>query len=308
MSETSDAASSNSHPAPDGVLLLDKPSGMTSNAAVQRVRRLFGRAKAGHTGTLDPLASGLLPICLGEATKFSNPLLEASKSYLATLRLGWHSSTGDAEGELSEVATPDFDQQALSDAIDALSGPIEQVPPMYSAIKVNGRPLYSLARKGVNVERAPRRVHIHQLDVTGASENTLEIFVTCSKGTYVRVLAEDLGERLGCGAYLTGLRRVAIGALQVSDAVGFEALESSTMEQRLALLRPADLLLEDLPPLRLNEDLSRRLCHGLTIPGYTDIAPLERARIYNEDGRFLGLGEVDETGVLKPKRLVSKAF
>jgi tRNA pseudouridine55 synthase len=281
---------------------------MTSNAAVQRVRRLFGRAKAGHTGTLDPLASGLLPICLGEATKFSHPLLEASKSYLATLRLGLHSSTGDAEGELSEVAAPDFDEQALSDAIDALSGPIEQVPPMYSAIKVNGRPLYSLARKGVNVERAPRRVHILQFDVVGASENTLEIFVTCSKGTYIRVLAEDLGERLGCGAYLTGLRRVAIGALQISDAVGFETLESSTMEERLALLRPADLLLEDLPALRLNEDLSRRLCHGLTIPGYAEIAPLERARIYTEDGHFLGLGEVDETGVLKPKRLVSKAF
>ncbi|UCH50304.1 MAG: tRNA pseudouridine(55) synthase TruB [Betaproteobacteria bacterium] len=281
---------------------------MTSNAAVQRVRRLYSKAKAGHTGTLDPLASGLLPICLGQATKFSHPLLEARKSYLATLRLGWRSSTGDAEGELSEVATPNFDEQALNNAVDALTGPIEQVPPMYSALKVKGRPLYSLARKGVNVERAARRVHIYQLEVVGRSEDALEIFVTCSKGTYVRVLAEDLGERLGCGAYLTGLRRVAIGALQVSDAVGFEALETATMDERLALLKPLDSLLEDLPPLRLNEDLSRRLCHGLAIPGYADIAPLEKARIYNEDGRFLGLGVVDEAGVLKPKRLVSKAF
>ncbi len=308
MSETSELDYNNADRAPNGVLLLDKTSGITSSAAVQKVRRLYARVKAGHTGTLDPLATGLLPICLGEATKFSHPLFEASKSYLARLRLGWRSSTGDAEGELSEVAPANFDEQTLNRAIDALTGPIEQVPPMYSAIKVEGRPLYSLARKGVHVQRSARPVHIHQLDVVGRTEDKLEIFVTCSKGTYVRVLAEDLGERLGCGAYLTDLRRVSIGALQVSDAVGLESLESSTMAQRLALLKRLDLLLDDLTPLRLNEDLSRRLCHGLAIPGYADIAPLERARIYTEDGRFLGLGEVDEAGVLKPKRLVSKAF
>ena len=308
MSEKPDAASSHGQPTPNGVLLLDKPTGMTSNAAVQKVRRLFGRAKGGHTGTLDPLASGLLPVCLGEATKFSQPLLEARKSYLATLRLGWRSSTGDAEGELTEVATPSFDEQALSDSISTLTGPIEQVPPMYSAIKVKGRPLYSLARKGVSVQRPARRVHVYQFDVVSRSEDRLEVLVTCSKGTYVRVLAEDLGERLGCGAYLTALRRVAIGALQIADAVGFESLESLTPAERLAMLKPLDLLLDDLPRLCLNEDLSRRLCHGLTVPGYVDLAPLERARVYAEDGRFLGLGEVDAAGVLKPKRLVSNAF
>ncbi|UCD68816.1 MAG: tRNA pseudouridine(55) synthase TruB [Betaproteobacteria bacterium] len=308
MSETSEAASDNGHPRPNGVLLLDKPSGLTSNAALQKVRRLFWRVKAGHTGTLDPLASGLLPICLGEATKFSHPLLEARKAYLATLRLGWHSSTGDSEGELSAVAAPDFDEQALNRAIDALTGAVEQVPPMYSAIKVKGRPLYSLARKGINVERDARRVHIYQLDVLRRSGETLEIFALCSKGTYIRVLAEDLGEQLGCGAYLAGLRRVSIGALQISDAVGFEWLEFASMSERLALLQPLDLLLEDVRPLRLNEHNSRQLCHGLAIPGYADIAPLERARIYTKDGRFLGLGEVDEAGLLKPKRLISKAF
>lgn len=290
------------------MLLLDKPSGITSNAAVQKVRRLYAKAKAGHTGTLDPLASGLLPICVGEATKFSNPLLEARKSYLARLRLGWRSSTGDAEGELSEVAAPDFDEQRLKKAIDALTGPIEQVPPMHSAIKVDGRPLYSLARKGVSVPRTARSVHIYQLDLISRAEDNLEIFVSCSKGTYVRVLAEDLGERLGSGAYLTGLRRVSIGTLQVSDAVTLEMLESSTVDERMALLKRSDLLLEDLTPLHLNEDSSRRLCHGLAIPGYSDIGPLKTARIYSDDGRFLGLGQVDEAGVLKPKRLVSKAF
>lgn len=293
---------------PNGVLLLDKPTGITSNAAVQKVRRLFGRVKAGHTGTLDPLASGLLPICLGEATKFSHPLLEARKSYLASLRLGWRSSTGDAEGELTEVATPDFDEQALNQAIDALTGPIEQVPPMYSAVKVDGRPLYSLARKGIDVPRTARSVHVHQLDVMRRTQDALEISVTCSKGTYIRVLAEDLGKRLGCGAYLTHLRRVSIGSLKLSDAVTLELLESSTMDERLALLKRLDLLLEDLIPLQLNEESSRRLCHGLAIPGYSEIGPLERARIYTEDGRFLGLGQVDEAGVLKPKRLVSNAF
>lgn len=292
--------------APTGVLLLDKPTGLSSNTAVQKVRRLFSRAKAGHTGTLDPLASGLLPVCLGEATKFSNPLLEARKSYRATLRLGWCSNTGDAEGELREVARPDFDEQRLQQAVSALTGQIEQVPPMYSAVKVGGRPLYSLARRGVQVERAARSVCIHELRVTNRNEDSLEIFVTCSKGTYIRVLGEDLGMLLGCGAYLTALRRVTIGELDVSEAVGFEALESASLAERLEMLRPLDLLLEGLPELRLDELHSKRLRHGLSISGYADIAPVRRARIYADDGRFLGLGEVDSDGILRPKRLVSE--
>lgn len=302
------AAANTRAPIPSGVLLLDKPTGMTSNAAVQKVRRLFSRVKAGHTGTLDPLASGLLPVCLGEATKFSHPLLEARKCYQATLRLGWRSSTGDAEGELTEIGEPDFTQAQLRGAVQALTGPIEQVPPMYSAVKVGGRPLYSLARKGVNVERAARKVCIDELKVLDCAGDRLEIFVRCSKGTYIRVLGEDLGALLGCGAYLTALRRVGIGRLDVSEAVGFDVLESVAMADRVAMIRRLDLLLGDLPEVRLGRAESKRLCNGLAIAGYATIAPVQRARVYAEDGRFLGLGEIDQAGVLKPKRLVSNAL
>ena len=278
---------------------------MTSNAAVQTVRRLYARVKAGHTGTLDPLASGLLPVCLGEATKFSHPLLEARKSYRATLRLGWRSSTGDAEGELTGSGRPDFTAEQLREAVDSLTGEIEQVPPMYSAVKVGGRPLYSLARKGVNVERLPRSVYIYEFRVLNCADDSLEVFVSCSKGTYIRVLGEDLGALLGCGAYLTALRRVGIGALDISEAVSFDTLETASMYERLAMLRPLDVLLEDLPEIRLGKAESKRLCNGLTIPGYATIAPVQRARLYAEDGRFLGLGEIDSAGILRPKRLVS---
>jgi tRNA pseudouridine55 synthase len=291
--------------APGGVLLLDKPTGMTSSAAVQKVRRLFSRVKAGHTGTLDPLASGLLPVCLGEATKFSHPLLEARKSYRATLRLGWRSTTGDAEGELVEVGTPDFTQEQLREAVSALTGQIEQVPPMYSAVKVGGRPLYSLARKGVSVERAARSVNIYALQVLNASADSLEIFVCCSKGTYIRVLGEELGALLGCGAYLTALRRVGIGRLDVAEAVGFDVIESASTADRLAMLRPLDLLIGELPEVRLGPLERKRLCNGLAVPGHDTIAPVARVRLYDEDGRFLGLGEVDQAGVLRPKRLLS---
>ncbi|NIO42521.1 MAG: tRNA pseudouridine(55) synthase TruB [Burkholderiales bacterium] len=303
--ETNKASHRTPNESPNGVLLLDKPSGLTSNAALQKIRRLYSRAKAGHTGTLDPLASGLLAVCFGEATKFSNPLLEARKSYLATMRLGWRSTTGDAEGELTKIAPPDFDRRALRRAISDLSGPIEQVPPMYSAVKIKGQPLYSLARKGVSVERVARQVHIYQLDMVRRFDESLEIAVTCSKGTYIRVLAEDLGNLLGCGAYLTALRRVAIGTLNISDAIGLDALASLGLAERLELLKPMDLLLADLPDLRLSDVNSSKVCQGLTVSGYHAIAPLHRVRIYTEGGGFLGLGEIDEHGVLKPKRLVS---
>ena len=305
LSESDTATAITQAPVRGGVLLLDKPTGITSNAAVQRVRGLYSRVKAGHTGTLDPLASGLLPVCLGEATKFSHPLLDARKSYRATLRLGWRSSTGDAEGELIESGRPEFTASQLREAVDALTGEIEQVPPMYSALKVGGRPLYSLARKGVSVERSPRRVRIYQFEVLNWAGDSVEIHVNCSKGTYVRVLGEDLGALLGCGAYLTALRRVGIGSLDVAEAVGFETLESASMHERLAMLKPPDRLLEDLPEVRLDDAEGKRLCNGLTVSGCIGVAPLQRARIYAADGRFLGLGEVDQAGVLKPKRLVS---
>lgn len=286
------------------MLLLDKPTGMTSNAAVQTVRRLYDRAKAGHTGTLDPLASGLLPVCLGEATKFSHPLLESSKTYRATLRLGWRSTTGDAEGELSAVVPPDFDEMPLRRAVADLTGEIEQMPPMHSAIKIKGRPLYALARKGISVERATRRVHIYEFEASRQSEDALEIFVRCSKGTYIRVLAEDLGDRLGCGAYLTGLRRVAIGTVDIDQAVGLDVLERSSAAQRLALLRPVDSLLDSIPQVRLSMHDSTRLGHGLNVSGLEQHAA-GQVRVYSERGDFLGLGEIGEDGSLKPRRLVS---
>jgi len=291
----------------NGVLLLDKPSGITSSTAVQKVRRLFDRAKAGHTGTLDPLATGLLPICIGEATKFSHPILNSPKSYQATMRLGWRSSTGDSEGTITDVGAPDFSDDDLAVAIAELTGEIDQLPPMYSAVKVDGERLYKLARKGIHTERQPRRVNIYQLKVLGREGTDLRIAVTCSKGTYVRTLAEDLGEKLGCAAYLTALRRVSIGRLQVSEAVSLDALESLPVADRAALLRPVDLLLTDLPKISLEEADARRLCHGLTVAAAVD-APVPEIRVYTAEGRFLGLGEGLEDRSLRPKRLLSQAF
>jgi tRNA pseudouridine55 synthase len=292
----------------NGVLLLDKPSGITSSTAVQKVRRLFDRAKAGHTGTLDPLATGLLPICLGEATKFSHPILTSHKSYLATMRLGWRSTTGDAEGTLSEIGDPDFSDDELAVAIREFTGEIEQTPPMYSAVKVDGERLYKLARKGVIAERKPRRVHIHHLEVMGRSGVDLKISVTCSKGTYIRTLAEDIAERLGSGAYLTALRRVAIGSLlSLSEAVGMDELERMPAGDRVALLKPVDLLLTGLPKLTLSEADAKRLCNGLALPDMGGL-PVSEIRVYSTEGRFLGLGEVHEDRSLKSKRLLSQAF
>jgi len=291
----------------NGVLLLDKPSGITSSTAVQKVRRLFDRAKAGHTGTLDPLATGLLPICLGEATKFSHPILASRKSYVATMRLGWRSTTGDAEGVLAEAGETDFTDAELAAAIQAFTGEIEQLPPMYSAVKVNGERLYKLARKGIVTERNPRHVHIHHLEVVDRSATDLSISVTCSKGTYIRVLAEDLCDRLGCGAYLTTLRRVAIGSLQVADAMGLDGLENLTAEDRVALLKPVDLLLTGLPKLTLGEADARRLCNGLVLPEAA-LQPAAEIRVYSAEGCFLGLGEVRDDLSLRPKRLLSQVF
>lgn len=303
----SEPASQGTHFTVNGVLLLDKPSGITSSTAVQKVRRLFDRAKAGHTGTLDPLATGLLPICLGEATKFSHPILASHKSYLATMRLGWRSSTGDAEGALSVVGEPRFSDDELAVAIQTFTGEIEQMPPMYSAVKVDGERLYKLARKGVVAERTPRRIRIHHLEVMDRSGMDLSISVTCSKGTYIRVLAEDLGDRLGCGAYLTALRRVAVGSLQISDAVGMDELQSLPAGDRFALLKPVDLLLTGLPKLTLSEADAKRLCNGLVLPDAA-LPPAAEIRVYSAEGCFLGLGEVSDDRSLRSKRLLSQTF
>ena len=234
-----------------GVLLLDKPVGLSSQDALWRARRLLQAEKGGHTGTLDPLASGLLPLCFGAATKFAQASLEADKGYLATVQLGVTRVGGDLEGEVIERRPVAADDAALEAALERLRGEIEQVPPMHSALKHQGRALYEYARAGIEVERAPRRVRIHRLALLERRGDELVLDVRCSKGTYVRTLAEDLGRLLGCGAHLSALRRTASGALCVEQAVTLDALEALDAAARLALLLPPDVLLHDWPEVRL---------------------------------------------------------
>ena len=287
----------------DGVLLLDKPCGITSNAALQRVRRAFNAAKAGHTGTLDPLASGLLPVCLGQATKFSQTLLDADKAYLATLKLGERTTTGDAEGAVLETRPVSISSSELEVACMSLRGAIDQVPPMYSALKVAGRPLYEYARSGVELERKSRAVMIRRLDIVAFERERVTIAVDCSKGTYIRVLAEDLGQALGCGAHLIELRRTRIGPFAIERAVSLDAVEQDP--NRSAALLPVDALLEGWHVLNLEQAEAERFMHGQRIR--LEAMPSEHrighCRVYGQ-GRFLGAGELAE-GVISPLRLVS---
>lgn len=292
------------HPQVHGVLLLDKPAGLSSNAALQRARKLFGWPKAGHTGTLDPLATGLLPLCFGEATKYAHVLIDADKHYEAVVRLGWTSTTGDAEGQLTAVAEPEVSREDLERTLAAFRGAISQLPPMHSALKHKGRNLYDYARAGETVDRTPRNILINELELLEFKEkNEFRIRVRCSKGTYIRVLAQDLGQALGCGAYLLGLRRTGVGRLRVEDAIGLEALENLPETARLAALRPVDALLEELPGVKLPEEGAGRVSQGLAVRA--EGAKSGLCRLYGPDGRFLGLGNVDPDGTIRPKRMVS---
>lgn len=291
----------------DGVLLLDKPAGMTSNTALQVARRLFNAEKAGHTGTLDPLATGLLPLCFGEATKFAGELLDADKAYRATLKLGITTDTADAEGQ----ALRERPVSVTPDAFDAMLlrflGEIEQVPPMHSALKRDGKPLYEYARAGIELERAPRRVTIYKLRRLSFAGHAAEaeIEVSCSKGTYVRTLAADIGEALGCGAHLTALRRTRIGDLGLAGAVTLEGLEALEPAARDASLAPADALVSKLPRADLSGAEVARILHGQAVRW--NGAAGERWRLYG-DGRFLGLAGMTEDGWLQPKRLLAANF
>ncbi|MGW8184077.1 MAG: tRNA pseudouridine(55) synthase TruB [Burkholderiales bacterium] len=290
----------------DGVLLLDKPAGITSHTAVQRVLRLLRARKGGHTGTLDPLATGLLPVCLGEATKFSHGLLGADKTYHATIRLGVTTTTGDLEGEVTGQAPVRVDALQARTALARFVGEILQVPPMYSAIKRGGKPLYKLARAGQELPREPRRIVIRALTLVRFAPPDLEISVACSKGTYVRVLAEDIGRELGCGGCLARLRRTAVGNFSASDnLVSLEDLEALEPERRLALLLPTDALLSALPRLDLRSDEARQLQLGQAVEwGRAGIPGL--VRIYGPDREFLGMAEVVEPGRIVPRRLRSQ--
>ncbi len=286
-----------------GVLLLDKPLGLSSNDALQKVRRLLRAEKAGHTGTLDPLATGLLPLCFGAATKFSQLNLEADKCYAASLKLGVRTTTGDREGEVLETRAVAFDSVRLQEALATLRGAIDQVPPMHSALKVDGKALYQLARAGLEVERAPRRVTIHALELLSHEADTMQLFVRCSKGTYIRTLAEDLGERLGCGAHLSALRRTQSGPLCLDAAVTLEQLEGMTDAERLMQLHAPDLLLADCPLIRLDGDEAGKLLAGMR--RRTVAAPAPRVRAFGPEPRaFLGSARV-AGGELIPERLLS---
>jgi tRNA pseudouridine55 synthase len=301
----SERAVSGPRPMIHGVLLLDKPAGLTSNAALQRVRRLFGRIKAGHTGTLDPLATGLLPICLGEATKFSHSLLDADKTYEAVIRLGFVSSTGDAEGSIRETGTPDFDDEKLQEVVRAFIGPILQRPPMHSALKKDGRPLYAYARAGIEVERSMRNVLIKNLEIADLKTNSLSIRVTCSKGTYIRVLAQDIGEALGCGGHLSALRRTRIADLNVAAAIGLEDLERSGPAIGATRVLPVDLLVSAYPALRLDSAQTKRVSTGLEVRPAVGFVPQGPVRLYGPAGIFLGVGEGRSGGIVAPKRMLA---
>jgi tRNA pseudouridine55 synthase len=286
-----------------GVLLLDKPVGLSSNTALQKAKRLYRAEKAGHTGTLDPLASGLLPLCFGAATKFAQVSLDADKTYVATLKLGVTTSTGDAEGEVLRERPVVLQRGDIDRACASLLGEIEQLPPMHSALKKDGRALYDYARAGIDVDRAPRRIVIHRLTVLDAQADRLVIEVACSKGTYVRTLAEDLGERLGCGAHLCALRRTASGALRIDQAVTLERLEALSEAERDALLLPADALIADWPAWRLPADEAARFLTGLR--RRIDAPDAPRVRVYGPQPQAL-LGAAHITaGELIPDRLLS---
>jgi tRNA pseudouridine55 synthase len=290
----------------DGVLLIDKPVGLSSNDALTKVKRIVNAKKAGHTGTLDPFATGLLPLCFGEATKFSQDLLEADKTYLATVHLGIVTTTGDTEGDV--LATRDVDVTAaqIDAALARFRGPILQVPPMYSALKRDGKALYEYAREGVVLEREARPVVIHELELIAYAAPYLTIRVTCSKGTYVRVLGEDIGALLGCGAHLSALRRVQVGTLTTANMVTLEELQAH--ENPLSLLAPVDALLSTFPRIDLTAELEKRFLNGqrLALGKEAVTVPHEqgRVRVYAE-GRLLGTAILQEYAILAPERLIA---
>jgi len=288
-----------------GVLLLDKPGGMSSNAALQKARWLFNAAKAGHTGTLDPMATGLLPLCFGEATKFAGVLLGADKCYEASIGLGVRTDTGDAEGQVLEQRPVAVSAEDIAAVLARHTGDILQVPPMYSALKRDGKPLYEYARQGVELERQARPVSIHTLTLLSRVGDVLRVVVDCSKGTYIRTLAEDIGAALGCGGHLTALRRTRIGRLQLAQAITLDALEAMSPEARDAALRPMDGLLAELPQIMLDAEAALRFGHGQAVTVAQDgvAGPEGQVRVY-ADKQFLGLGRSLADGRVAPERLV----
>lgn len=289
----------------NGILLLDKPLGFSSNQALQKVKWLYSAAKAGHTGTLDPLATGLLPICLGEATKFAQYVTDADKTYTATIKLGATTTTGDAEGEVLTTALVEVSQSQFQASCQQFVGEISQIPPMYSALKHEGKALYEYAREGVDIARQPRLIRIRNIVVDKFEVDVAQITVICSKGTYIRTLAEDIGAKLGCGAHLIGLRRTETAGYLLPQAVTIEQLESLDIEARNALLLPVDSAIDNLPKIILNADAAYYMMQGQAVWQAGKI-PYGELRVYDENQLFLGLGFLQEDGKIAPKRLIQK--
>jgi tRNA pseudouridine55 synthase len=290
----------------DGVLLLDKPVGFSSNDALIKAKRVLNAKKAGHTGTLDPFATGLLPLCFGEATKFSQDLLESDKTYDTTVHLGQTTDTGDTEGEVVESRDVNVTLEQIHAVLEKFRGPIAQVPPMYSALKRDGKPLYEYARAGITLEREARNVIIHKLELISYEAPFLKLSVTCSKGTYIRVLGQDIGEALGCGAHLNALRRTQVGPLKMDNMITLEALTAHASP--LSLLAPVDALLASFPAVQLNADLAKRFLNGqrLALGKEPVTVPAEqgRVRVYL-DAKLLGTAILGEYSILAPERLIA---
>ena len=286
-----------------GVLLLDKPVGLSSNAALTRAKILYNADKAGHTGTLDPFASGLLPVCFGEATKFAGYLLAADKAYEATVRLGKTTATGDREGAVLTESPVETSRAAVIRVLDQFKGPTSQYPPMFSALKFQGRPLYELARQGVEIPRQARKITIHRLDLVEFQPPLLKLLVVCSKGTYVRVLAEDIGKALGCGGMLEELRRTRTGGFDIADSLTLERLGELAPESRDAHLAGPDRLVGDLPEITLDELAGRALMQGRASPVAAELA-MGTYRAYSHAREFYGLVAA-AAGCLKAKRMMS---
>ncbi len=292
----------------NGILILDKPVGISSNQALQKVKRLFNANKAGHTGNLDVPASGLLPICLGEATKISSYLLNADKTYITEVRLGITTNTGDAAGEVLQQREVNIISQAwLEEVLAEFKGDIKQIPPMFSALKHNGQRLHKLAYQGIEVEREPRPVKIHEIELLLQSETGFKIKVNCSKGTYIRTLVQDIGEKLGCGAHVLTLRRLDSGPFISGQMISLEKLEELAEEDDVealdSLLLPMDMALFDLPKVECAGEALQSLCHGQAI-SVLNAPESGRLRIYSDSGEFIGIGTVLKDGRIAPKRLI----
>ncbi len=291
----------------DGILLLEKPTGISSNSALQQARRLYNAQKAGHTGSLDPLASGMLPVCFGEATKFSQYLLNSDKAYRVTAKMGETTTTADAEGEVLKTRPVNVTPAQLSEVVHSFAGDSMQVPSMFSALKHNGQPLYKLARQGIEVERKARPITIYKIEIENFSDTHFDLYVECSKGTYIRNLVEDIGEKLGCGAHVTRLHREWVAHFDVGSCVSLEHLENLKNEQAFEqmddLLLPIDEALHGYPCVSLDLNSAAYFLNGQAVTAGQ--LPSGLLKVYDESHRFLGVGESNEDHQLAPRRLIA---